>query len=81
MRTVLPIYRALFLDTRLHRGAVAVSVTDDGGPHAVLAITVGELPTRFIWRTPPEEVIPILKAHPEVFAGDFSALADIAVTG
>jgi hypothetical protein len=59
------------------RGNVFVSVTDDGGPHEVLSIAVAGLPIQFIWQTPPEQVIAILKAHPEIFEGDFSALADI----
>jgi hypothetical protein len=63
------------------RGNVSVSVTDDGGPHDVISIAVGALPIQFIWRTPPEQVIAILKAHPEIFDGDFSALAGIAVSG
>jgi hypothetical protein len=63
------------------RDNVAVNVTDDGGPHEVMSIAVGNLPIQFIWRTPPEQVIAILKAHPEIFEGDFSALAGIAVLG
>jgi hypothetical protein len=63
------------------RGHVSVNVTDDGGPHEVMSIAVGERPMQFIWRTPPEAVIAILKAHPEIFEGDFASLAGIAVSG
>jgi hypothetical protein len=58
-----------------------VGVTDDGGPHEVFSITVGALPIQFIWRTRPEQMIAILKTHPEIFDGDFSALAGIAFAG
>jgi hypothetical protein len=64
--------------TRRH---VFLSVTDDGGPHEVFSIAVGGLPIQFIWQTPPEQMIAILKAHPEIFDGDFAALAGIAVAG
>jgi hypothetical protein len=63
------------------RGDVSVGVTDDGGPHEVFSIAVGGLPIQFIWRTSPEQMITILKTHPEIFDGDFSALAGIAVSG
>lgn len=61
----------------LSRGENMVFVSQ----HEVLSITVGGLPTQSIWRTPPEQVMAILKTHPEIFAGDFSALAGNAVTG
>lgn len=57
------------------RGDVKVSVTWDGGPHEVMAITVGNQPPQFIWRTLPEQVIALLKRHPEIFEGDFRALS------
>jgi hypothetical protein len=62
------------------RGEVAVNITWDGGPHEVISIQVGERPIQFIWRTPPAEVIAILRKHPEILDGNFRALAGIAVT-
>jgi hypothetical protein len=61
------------------RGNVSVNVAWDGGPHEVMSITVDDLPTQFIWQTPPEQVIVVLKKHPEIFDGDFRALAGMVV--